>query len=306
MSDIKQPHDSVFKKALSNKVIARSFLRHHVDKNLQKNMCFDTLELVPGSFVGRDLKKSFTDVLYGLNLINGRQGYIHVLLEQQRKQEKFMALRLERYKAEIMLQHVHEFGCDKAPIVYPIVIYNGEHKYQQPTDYYDLFDDPEFAKSIMQKPFHLIDLSQLSDKELLRQGYHGVIQTILKHRRISSFKKFFRKILPYLLQLDLIAAGETTASVINYLIYVHDVNDFDTIKQLVKQQFQPETAEAYMTGAERLIQRGEERGIKIGIEQGIEQGRIQLINELIAGGLDVNTVIKYTNLSLDQLKNIIN
>lgn len=48
MGQIIQLHDSFFKKALSNKIIAKSFLRHHVDKKLQAHMCFDTLELMPG------------------------------------------------------------------------------------------------------------------------------------------------------------------------------------------------------------------------------------------------------------------
>lgn len=305
MNKVKHSHDSVFKKALSNKVITESFLRCHLDRNLQEYINFSSLTLMPGSFIGVNLKKSYVDVLYKLNLTNGNERFIYILIEHQSKQERFMSIRFEKYNAEIMLQHVNELGYDIPPIVYPIVVYNGKHKYKQPTDYYSFFDGTEYTKFIMRRPFHLIDLTQITDKELLQKGYHGVVLVILKYRKLRSFIDFFYKILPYLQKIDVIASSNTTAALINYMIEVHDVNDFATMDQLIKQQFQPETAEAYMTGAERLIQKGREQGIEQGMEKGRIQERIQLVNNLIAAGFDIELIANSTNIPLAQLKDLI-
>ena len=43
-------------------------------------------------------------------------------------------------------------------------------------------------------------------------------------------------------------------------------------------------------------------GVKLGIEQGIERAKIEYAKAMLADGVDVNLIAKYTGLSVDKLK----
>ena len=43
-------------------------------------------------------------------------------------------------------------------------------------------------------------------------------------------------------------------------------------------------------------------GVKLGIEQGIERAKIEYAKAMLADGVDINLIVKYTGLSVDKLK----
>ncbi len=299
-------HDSIVKKTLSDKKIANSFLRHHLPLNVQLYFKFETLRLAKDSFVDDTLSQSFTDVLYSMKMVNGKKGFVYVLIEHQRKPDPFIVIRVERYKADIMLQHIQVHKTRKAPVVYPLVLYNGKYSYKCETDYYSIFEDPVAAKEIMRHPLQLIDLTQFDDDSLLKHKWHGVVEVILKHREVGDFFVFFEKLIQPLILLDVTGSSQATTGLINYLISQYEVDDIDRLHRLIIQNFQPKTSEKIMTGAETLIQRGIEQGIEqgigLGVGRGREEGRVELIQRMLENGLSLSQISQCTSISEQELE----
>ncbi|WP_454898439.1 Rpn family recombination-promoting nuclease/putative transposase, partial [Wolbachia pipientis] len=55
---------------------------------------------------------------------------------------------------------------------------------------------------------------------------------------------------------------------------------------------------------EKGIQIGEERGIKIGKEEGKIEGKIEVAKAMLANNVDVNTIVKFTGLSISEIEEL--
>ena len=74
------PHDATFRQFLTQPEIARDFMEIHLPAELRAICDLSTLKLESGSFVEDDLRQYFSDVLYGVETVEGT-GYVHVLIE---------------------------------------------------------------------------------------------------------------------------------------------------------------------------------------------------------------------------------
>ncbi|WP_416412888.1 Rpn family recombination-promoting nuclease/putative transposase [Pantoea sp. App145] len=69
------PHDALFKKFMSQPPLARQFLDIHLPSTIRQHCDLDTLQLVPTSFIERDLSAFYSDVLFSMRTDCG-EGYI--------------------------------------------------------------------------------------------------------------------------------------------------------------------------------------------------------------------------------------
>ena len=76
----------------------------------------------------------------------------------------------------------------------------------------------------------------------------------------------------------------------------------DIRKEAVKEGYEAGIA----TGLAQGLERGMEQGIAQGLEQGMERGqyntRIENAKAMLADGMDVNLVAKYTGLTVETIK----
>jgi predicted transposase/invertase (TIGR01784 family) len=66
MADIPNPHDKFFRQIWSDKENAVDFLKNYLPANLLQKINTDTLSIEKDSFVSRELKESFSDLLYSV------------------------------------------------------------------------------------------------------------------------------------------------------------------------------------------------------------------------------------------------
>ena len=85
------PHDRFFKEAWSHAEVARDFLTYYLPANIVELLDIDTLELSKDSFVDKELSEYFSDLLYKVELRDGRAVYVYVLLEHKSYPEPFVA-----------------------------------------------------------------------------------------------------------------------------------------------------------------------------------------------------------------------
>ena len=74
-NEVKNPHDATFKDVMGRKEIAKDFIEKNIPKEVLDIMDLNTMERKDGTYVGKHLEESFTDLIYGVK-INNKEAYI--------------------------------------------------------------------------------------------------------------------------------------------------------------------------------------------------------------------------------------
>uniref|UniRef100_UPI00105569D8 Rpn family recombination-promoting nuclease/putative transposase n=1 Tax=Vibrio lentus TaxID=136468 RepID=UPI00105569D8 len=183
------PHDALFKQFLTNPETAKDLLDIHLPTELRDICDLTTLKLEPGSFIEESLRPYYSDVLYSLNTSQG-EGYIYALIEHQSRPEKHMAFRLMRYAIATMQQHI-EAGHEHLPLVIPIQFYHGKvSPYPYEMNWLSGFTNPDQAKGLYTQDFPLVDVTIISDDEIMQHRRIALLELVQKHARHRDIMDF--------------------------------------------------------------------------------------------------------------------
>ena len=321
------PHDRLFKESLSYVPIARDFFQHNLPDPVLQAVDLDTLALQPNAFMKKDGKSHFKDLVYRVD-IKHKPGHLFLLWEHQSSAEPWMALRVAEYLIHF-LRHCVKQQYKKLPPVVCCVFYHGQRQpYPYSCDFFDLFEDPAWARANLFQPFHLVDLTQKSDEELLGHGKASVLEILEKNIRAPDILSSLEK----LKQGDCLeslgsAFGDYTRFVINYILQEAGSPNKDAIVDFFSEAL-PEQKEHMMNiaqqfrqeGLEEGIEKGRQEGLEKGIEKGLEKGRLEghqegrqegrqegllaVAKTMLSDHAALNTVARYTKLSLDKVKQL--
>lgn len=92
-----QPHDAYFKQIFSDTEYAVAFFRGNLPRALVDKAEWESICLLPGSFVKSDLKQTHSDLLFSVRLRSSdfaREILLHILFEHQTTVVPFMPLRM--------------------------------------------------------------------------------------------------------------------------------------------------------------------------------------------------------------------
>ncbi|MFS2221304.1 Rpn family recombination-promoting nuclease/putative transposase [Pantoea sp. B65] len=295
------PHDALFKQFLTQADTARDFLQIHLPAKLLQYCQLDTLQLASGSFIEKDLRALYSDVLYSLRTDSG-DGYIYCLIEHQSSPDKHMALRLMRYSLAAMQRHLDQ-GHNRIPLVIPILFYHGQHSpYPYPMNWLQLFDNPQQARELFNENFPLVDVTVIPDNEIMAHRRVALLEFMQKHcRRQHDIAGFFEQ-LATLLQSGYNTKEQIMLS-ITYLLQVAEAEEAVAfIRKLA--QHSPQHKEELMTIAEALRYEGRQEGHQEGMELGKQQEKLRIALALLANGLEASLVMKTTGLTPDELQQL--
>ncbi len=289
-STVHQPHDKLVKKLLSDPAIARDILSLYLPPEVLSIADLNHLELQRDTFIDDEHRVNAVDLLFKTTL-NGEEGYIWILIEHQRKGDPWMPLRLFKYMA-IIWDHLRKISKTKSiPLVYPIVIYNGEKPYPYSLNMIDLIEpaaSKEIFKTLFTKPFPLIDLALIPDESLRKEAQERIKGTVLlmtlKHAHDKCIKRFLKQtFIKILQQLDRSGDSDIISNVFHYILHENKALTIEQFQSTINQSFSEEVEIKIMTVAQQLREEGREegreQGIEQGREQGIEQGRKQGIEQ---------------------------
>ncbi|MDR0219674.1 MAG: Rpn family recombination-promoting nuclease/putative transposase, partial [Enterobacteriaceae bacterium] len=253
-------HDSLFKYCLTEPEMARDFLSFYLSEEVRVLCDLTTLKLESSSFVDQQLRQLHSDMLYSVETTQGN-GYIYCLIEHQSTPEPLMAWRLMYYAMSAMAAHLKK-GYSELPLVAPLLFYHGNIRpYPYSNRWLDCFAFSERATNLYSQPFSLIDLSVISDEEIMTHKSIALLEMVQKHIRCRDILEW----LPQLIQI--INAGHNSVEQRNVILrYIllngHTLNHPQLVHQLIEQT--PENKEMVMTVAEQLRQEGRIEGIEKG------------------------------------------
>lgn len=302
------PHDALFKQFLTHPETARDFLDVHLPPALHQACDLNTLRLESSSFIEEDLRAYYSDVLYSLKA-GQSDGYIYALIEHQSSPDRHMGFRLMRYAIAAMQRHL-DADNDKLPLVIPILFYHGQvTPYPYPMNWLQEFSEPELARQLYSNDFPLVDVTVISDDEMMTHRRMAILELLQKHVRQRDLAELLEQLVTLLL------AGYTNneqlTSLMNYMLQVGDTAAPENfIRELARRS--PQHEEVLMTIAQKLEQKGIEKGRLEGIQlgeakgrqEGMLEGKLQVARSMLANGIDRDSVMRITGLTADDLAQI--
>ncbi len=311
-SSVSQPHDKLVKKLLSNPAAAKDILSLYLPQNVCELIDLNNLVLQRDSFIDDEHRAFAVDLLYKTTF-KGEEGYIWLLLEHQRKDDPWLPVRIFKYMATIW-DHIRRTSkVHKIPLVYPLIIYNGDRPYSHSLTFKDMIE-PEASKELFdtffKTPFCLIDLAVIEDKTLKRQLQDHVsgvaLLMTLKHVFDRNLEVFFEQVLVDAYKyLDQSGNRDDLTDMLYYLLNEGEFLDEERFWSILHQEFSPETEVKIMTIAQKLearaLEKGLEKGLEQGLEKGLEQGFEEVAKNLLSEGADLAFISKVTKLSLSRI-----
>jgi predicted transposase/invertase (TIGR01784 family) len=331
------PHDRFTRSLMTNPKVAEEFFKTNLPEHIKNAIDFSSLELRKESFIDDNLKLQIADLLY-LVQFNGRPGFLYVLLEHASTDDRFLPFRMHKYVTAIMDHHLKKKDNKTLPLVYPIILYTGKKPYAYSMDLFDLFSEKErdLAKEIFTSPYHLVDLTQVSDEELKQYIWFGTMALTLKHIHDSNIIPFFESIVDVLKELEKRGESSYIHTIITYMAGTGEVPQksefFETTKKLesvneekimstLVEQLQPELLniarkQSFEQGFEKasellrpkLLQEGRQVGLKegrqVGLEEGRQEERIKIARNMLSEGIDIKVISLAMKLSEGEIRKL--
>lgn len=289
---IHDPHDRLFRNFLADINKAKDFLETYLPKNIKKQCDFSALSFKPGSFVEKDLKHHFSDILYSVK-IAGSEGYIYTLIEHETIPNKLTPFKLLRYQIAIMKQHLDQ-GNKTLPIVIPLLFYRGKKSpYPYNTNILDCFENKELTQETFLKPYPLIDITVIPDEELRTHRGMAILELIQKNIHKRDALEFIQDIALQVAKQFL--THEQFKSLLYYISQEGESKNFEQFYSTLAEAL-PNYTEDIMTLAQQL----EQKGLQKGLEQGRQEVLI-LVRNLLKQKVPLATIKSASGLSEKEL-----
>ncbi|MBI4878751.1 MAG: Rpn family recombination-promoting nuclease/putative transposase [Planctomycetes bacterium] len=287
-----QPHDRLAKAVFSEAPQAVALLRAFLPPDIRGRIDFNTLLLVPGSFVDEKLSERFTDLLFSVRM-GEEAALLYVLFEHQSTPDRVMPFRLLRSEVRIWDRWLGENpGATTLPAILPLVLYHGERAWAAPQRLSEMLQGDAASRAALgaylpELRFLLIDLSGMTDAELKARL---VIEPALALLALLVLKNYHAPdLLACMLEwgelfgrlLDERSGLRAFVMLLNYLYEARGecVTDAGMKALCARAHAGPEVEETVMNLAEKLRAEGRQEGRAEGLEQGLEQGRQEGLRE---------------------------
>ena len=185
MKQERLPYDAAYKKLFSHAEMVASLINDFVPEEFIADLDFSTLERCSGSYVTDDIRERHDDIVWRV-LWKEKWIYIYILLEFQRRPDKWMAVRVLNYITLLWQDLINTKklkGNDLLPPVFPIVLYNGSEKWTAAVELSDLMlpiTGPLAAYQPRQKYF-LLEENNIPDEELNKSK--GIASLLMRLER---------------------------------------------------------------------------------------------------------------------------
>ena len=172
-------HDSGYKKLFSNRTIFRQLMEQFVPQPWVTELDFNSCETVDKSFISAHYKETESDLIYKVK-VRGENIYVYILIEFQSTAPRFMVVRVLNYITSFYLDYIESQTDTKnlrLPVVFPIVLYNGEKPWNAPLEIADLVEKvPAIGEYGLHFKYLLLDENTYS-KEMLLQ-IRNIVSTL--------------------------------------------------------------------------------------------------------------------------------
>ncbi len=303
------PHDSFFKKLLSQKESASEFLYKTAPEAIVKRLDLKTLQLDTTEYVDEQLQDYFADVVYNCNYKIGKQTEtvkITFLFEHKSYKEHIPYLQLLRYMLNVWDNQVKQakksdenFKDFKLNPIIPIIFYHGRTSWDKsPFANYFKGIDKNLLKFLPQFDYHLIDLSKYPNEAITQMFNKRQLQIgMLLMKNIfyeTQLLQLLQKIYSDTYEFDnKVSEREFYQGLTYYLFYATKIDLFNKIKEIME-TIHTSKSDGFVSIAEGLIQKG--------MQKGMQKGIFIVAYKMLQENFSIDAIKKATGLNDEQIE----
>ena len=297
------PYDGLYKQLFSHPPMVEALLRGFVHEDWVSALDLSTLEKPNSQYISEELLQRSDDILWRvrLNLPDGRREwlYLYLLIEFQSRSDSWMALRLLTYVC-LLYQDLIKSGQvkrGKLPPVFPLVLYNGEKKWQARQEVADLIAAPGgLARWVPRFRYHLLDEGRVPDEALRRLSNNLLARLIELETRADNAAAVDAATAALIEHLKGPAYASLRGAFVSFYNRVlfskrkpgETIEGFDDLQEgrsmlaeRIEQWIKQGEQRGVAIGQEEGIAIGQEKGIVIGQEKGRQEGKSLLLHRLL-------------------------
>lgn len=299
---LQNPHDKFFKETFGKVEIARDFLNNYLPQNIVSIVDMNTLEPQKDSFIDKELKEIFADMLFKVN-IEGKEGYIYFLFEHKSYTSKNISFQLLKYMIEIWEAKIKNEKTDELPVIIPLVIYHGKDKWNIQNTLVDMIKGYDKLPQGMQKyipnyEYLIYDISRYTDEDIKGELKLRILLTIFRDIFTKDDKGLQETVLRSIEYLRELEEQQTSIEYFETLMkYIFSAR-IDLTKEAANEIIRkiettyPEGSEVVMTLAEQFR------------EEGIMRGLEKVVRKSIIKGLTTEDIMEITGLKKEEIEDI--
>lgn len=299
---LQNPHDKFFKETFGKVEIARDFLNNYLPQNIVSIVDMNTLEPQKDSFIDKELKEIFADMLFKVN-IEDEEGYIYFLFEHKSYTSKNISFQLLKHMIEIWEAKIKNEKTDELPVIIPLVIYHGKDKWNIQNTLVDMIKGYDKLPQGMQKyipnyEYLIYDISRYTDEDIKGELKLRILLTIFRDIFTKDDKGLQETVLRSIEYLRELEEQQTSIEYFETLMkYIFSAR-IDLTKEAANEIIRkiettyPEGSEVVMTLAEQFR------------EEGIMRGLEKVVRKSIIKGLTTEDIMEITGLKKEEIEDI--
>jgi len=272
--DVKRPHDTFFKKLMSDVRNVRDFIKGFLPEDLVTHIDLNSLEIKNTEKSDEKYKKYYLDMGVKCKLA-GKGSELYFVFEHKSYPDKRVLIQILSYLT-VMWQQDEENGRPLRPII-AVIFYHGKRRYNLPERFADYFDVPEAIRQYL-VDFKVIffDSNRYEDNAIIKSSenlYLCAGLLAMKHI-FEKFRDLKESIIPILKEID----EDRVLLVLEYLVAGKDIKEeeLESIYEEIGGKKMPSLAQKWL---EQGMQKGLQQGMQQGMQQGLQQGIQEMVLE---------------------------
>ncbi|MBN2663550.1 MAG: Rpn family recombination-promoting nuclease/putative transposase, partial [Bacteroidales bacterium] len=189
-------HDKFFKEVFSRKEEAKEFVEKNLSEKLVKNLKLDTLQLDTTEYSNKNLKTTFSDIVYNCEYKNNKTIKITLLFEHKSYSVTNPYIQLMEYILRIWKMQIKQ--KQKLSPIIPIIFYHGREKWIK-NSMENIIEgvDDNLIKYIPKFEYELVDTNTLTDSQIktIYDSFELKASILLFKNIFSNFENKIRDIL---------------------------------------------------------------------------------------------------------------
>ena len=278
----------------------------------------ENLTLEPVSFIDKKLRPTQSDLLWNCRSPDSDEieAFFYILWEHQSSIDHWMVLRIHCYMAQIWERWLLELFASKdsekkrtekkMPLIFPLVIYQGETGWNAPQSLADLTcgqipDDirpyfPDFK-------FHLESVVARPEDEF-PPGLAQLGISVMKLMWDDDFIGWLNRIQDQLLELQKRGEEDKITVLLVYAFSQIDRTKREGFIEHIHNNLKPMTTIGQSI-YDSLIEEGMEKGIEKGIEKGMEKQAKTMVRNMHENGMTIEEIVKVTLIEKEVVERLL-
>ncbi len=276
-------HDTYARRVFSQPDATADLVRHLFPKDVVEQLDLASLRLIDEQLGGDQLGPEIeTDFLWEARTTVGDSVLVYVLLEHQSTVDRWMALRMLRYRVRLWEAYRTREPDSPLPPILPLVLYHGKKAWNAALDVAKL-TTPLDDLTQLRAAYRVLDVSSWRDEEILTMALGGMTQLALlalaNSRRgvgLDAKLEAWARLIRSMVGFD--QGFEAVVLMLEYWMRVNRLANLARAREIAA-SFSPKLEEVMQSFAEEMKEEGRqeglERGMERGLERGLAEGRVQ-------------------------------